>query len=144
MTGWKTTCRHISSMVKLLQGGFLRSVFVLMTGTAIAQAISYLISPFLTRLYTPEEMGDLGIYIRLIGFFSAFATLRYELAIPLPKRHTHSYLLYRLALRTSYYFLAGVSIIGLIYLTSISFAWNQSIFALITIVSTFFLIFINL
>ena len=115
-----------------------------MTGTAIAQAISYLISPILTRIYTPEEMGDLGMYIRLVGFFSAFATLRYELALPLPKHDSHSYLLYRLALRTSYYFLAGISVIGFIYLASISFAWNQTIFALITIVSTFFLVFTNL
>ena len=68
-----------------------------MSGTVIAQAISYLIAPILTRLYTTSEMGELAFYMRLIGFISAIATLRYEAALPLPKNDSHSFLLYRLA-----------------------------------------------
>ena len=78
---------------KKLNSDFLKSVLVLVSGTVLAQAIGYLVSPFLTRIYSAEEMGELGMYMRLVGFFSALATARFELAIPLPKRDNHSFLL---------------------------------------------------
>ena len=56
-----------------------------MTGTTIAQAIPLLISPLLTRLYTPENFGLLAIYMSLLSIVTVFATGRYELAIVLPK-----------------------------------------------------------
>ena len=85
---------RISSIVK---GDFFKSFTVLMSGTLIAQIIGYAIAPILTRLYTTEEMGELGFYMRLTGFIAAIATLRYEAALPLPKKDEHSFLLYRLA-----------------------------------------------
>jgi len=57
-----------------------------MTGTTIAQAIPLLISPLLTRLYTPENFGVLAIYMSLLAIVTVFSTGRYELAIVLPKR----------------------------------------------------------
>jgi len=90
---------------------FIKSLSVLLTGTLIAQAIGYLIAPILTRLYTPSEIGELGFYLRLTGFLSAIATLRYELAIPLPKNHGHSYLLYRLSLMISIIILCFIFLI---------------------------------
>lgn len=89
---------------------------ILMTGTVMAQAIGYLISPILTRIYTPEQMGDLGVYMRAISFLSALASARYELSLPLPKSDSHSYLLYRLSLRIALYTLAGSVLVSLIYL----------------------------
>lgn len=65
----------------------------------MAQAIGYLIAPILTRIYVAEEMGELAIYMRAVGFIAAAATLRYELSLPLPKRDAHSFLLYRLSFR---------------------------------------------
>lgn len=56
-----------------------------MTGTTIAQAIPVFISPILTRLYTPNDFGIAAIYMAIVMLFSSIATLRYELAIMLPK-----------------------------------------------------------
>ena len=42
-------------------------MLTLMTGTSIAQAIPIAISPILTRLYTPEEMGLLGIFLAVVA-----------------------------------------------------------------------------
>lgn len=122
----------------------MRSVVVLMTGTVMAQAISYLISPILTRIYSTEEMGDLGVYMRAVGFISALATARYELSLPLPKNDTHSYLLYRLSLRIAGYILVACTVIGIIYLFTQPYDVYQLIFVSITLVSSLFMVLINL
>lgn len=70
----------------LPRGSFVRNVAVLAGGTAAGQAIVVLASPVLTRLYTPEDFGVLAVYASLLCVLSTVATLRYELAIPLPKR----------------------------------------------------------
>jgi O-antigen/teichoic acid export membrane protein len=61
-----------------------RSIGVLAGGTAAAQVLLVLAAPLLTRLYTPEDFGVLAVYASLLTFIGVVASLRYELAIPLP------------------------------------------------------------
>ena len=63
---------------------FVRSVSVLMGGTASAQLLMVLAAPFLTRLYKPEDFGVLAVYAGLLALLAVIASLRYQLAIPLP------------------------------------------------------------
>nr|WP_274520339.1 oligosaccharide flippase family protein [Ectothiorhodospira sp. 9100] len=42
-------------------------------------------SPLLTRLYSPEDFGLLAVFAALLGILSVIASLRYQLAIPLPE-----------------------------------------------------------
>lgn len=130
--------------MKIAKSDFTRSVFILMTGTVFAQAISYLISPILTRIYSTEEMGDLGVYMRATGFIAAMATARYELSLPLPKNDSHSFLLYRLSLRIAVYILIACTAIGTVYLFTKPFDLNELYFVLITLVSSVFIVMINL
>lgn len=65
---------------------FLRSVGVMAGGTAAAQAIMLAAAPVLSRLYVPENFGLFAVYASLSGILGCFATGRYELAIPLPKK----------------------------------------------------------
>jgi teichuronic acid exporter len=130
--------------MKIKKSEFVHSVIVLMSGTVLAQALTYLISPILTRIYSTEEMGDLGIFLRAVGFISALATARYELSIPLPKNESHSFLLYRLSLQIAKYTLIACTIIGIVYLISQPFDVNQLVFVAITLVSSIFLVIINL
>jgi O-antigen/teichoic acid export membrane protein len=67
----------------LPKGNFARSVTMLAGGTALGQALVVLASPLLTRLYTPEDFGVLGVYISLLAMLVVIASWRYELAIPL-------------------------------------------------------------
>ena len=97
--------------MKIKNNEFLKSVMVLTSGTVIAQIISYLITPLLTRIYSTEEMGDLGVYMRAVGFISALATARYELSLPLPKNDKHSFILYRLSLKIASYILLACACI---------------------------------
>ncbi len=56
-----------------------------MTGTTIAQAIPVLVSPILTRLYTPEEFGVFSLFTSIVSVIYVISTGRFEIAIPLPK-----------------------------------------------------------
>lgn len=47
--------------------------------------ILILFSPILTRLYTPADFGVLAVFTSLLGILGVVASLRYELAIPLPQ-----------------------------------------------------------
>lgn len=76
----------ISTAQKVLpRNQFARSVSVLAGGTAVGQAAVVLASPLLTRLYSPEDFGLLGVYAALLLIVGVVASLRYQLAIPLPK-----------------------------------------------------------
>jgi len=44
-----------------------------------------LAAPLLTRLYSPDDFGVLTVYIGILSLLSVIASLRYELAIPLPE-----------------------------------------------------------
>jgi len=68
------------------QSKFSKNVITLMTGTTIAQAIPIVISPILTRLYTPEDFGVFSLFLSITVIFGSIANARYELAIMLPQK----------------------------------------------------------
>ncbi|AYC31459.1 lipopolysaccharide biosynthesis protein [Pseudomonas cavernae] len=80
------------------QNGFIRSVSVLVSGTAFAQALMVLVLPILTRLYTPEDFSVLAVYAALLGIISVAACLRLDVAIPMPQKDEDAANLFALAL----------------------------------------------
>ncbi len=77
---------------------FARNVSVLMGGTAAGQAILVLASPLLTRLYSPQDLGLLAVYGGLLMIIASIASLRYQIAIPLPARDDEAALIVVLSL----------------------------------------------
>jgi O-antigen/teichoic acid export membrane protein len=80
--------RAITKRLKQLllkDGGFARNVTLLTSSTALAQALTVLASPILTRLYTPKDFGILTVYTSLLSLFVVVGSWRYQLAIPLAK-----------------------------------------------------------
>lgn len=69
----------------LPRGRFARGVAVLAGSTVAAQGLVVLTSPVLTRMYTPADFGLLAGYVSVLVMFIAVASLRYDLAIPLPR-----------------------------------------------------------
>lgn len=126
------------------ESDFFRNALKLISGTMIAQIISYAISPIISRIYSIEDMGDFGLYSRIIAFISAIAMARFELSLPLPKNDSHSYLLYRLAIKIALYTFGICFIIGLIYLFVTPFSYSLLFFVIITLISSIFLILISL
>lgn len=97
------------------KGGFLRSVTVLTSGTLIAQAISYAFTPLITRLFTTDEFGEFGIFMRIVALLTAIGTARYELTLPLPKKDQHAFQLFFLSLRIATWTLMVSLVMGLLY-----------------------------
>lgn len=79
--------------MKILKSEFARNVLTLMTGNTIALAIPLLISPVLTRLYTPDDFGIFALYASLAAVLAVLATGRYEAAILLPEKEENAYTL---------------------------------------------------
>lgn len=75
---------------KYLKSEFLRNVATLMTGTALAQAVPLLISPILSRIYSPDDFGVLAMFMAVTAIIGVISTGRYELAIMLPKEDKDS------------------------------------------------------
>jgi O-antigen/teichoic acid export membrane protein len=71
----------------LARSEFVRNVTILASGTALAQVVTVLAMPLLTRLYAPAEFGAFAVLLSLLGPPALIAGLRYEVAILLPKRH---------------------------------------------------------
>lgn len=63
---------------------FARSISVLAGGTVAGQFVIVGASPLLTRLYSPDDFGLLAVFGGLLATISVIASLRYQLAIPLP------------------------------------------------------------
>lgn len=80
---------HVTLKVRvkrlLPKNKFARSVSVLAGGTAIGQLIAIIGSPVITRLYSPEDFGVLAVFASMLTILGVIASLRYQLAIPLPE-----------------------------------------------------------
>ena len=81
----------------LKRSGFSKNLITLLSGTTIAQAITLLLSPVLTRLYTPHEFGVIGTFLSIVAAIALIISLRYEIAIVLPKKEENAINLVALA-----------------------------------------------
>jgi O-antigen/teichoic acid export membrane protein len=71
---------------RLQKSEFIRHVLILMTGSGLASAITLLVSPVLTRAYTPENFGVFAAFAAVTSILGGAAALRYELAVVLPDK----------------------------------------------------------
>lgn len=65
-------------------GSFAANTLTLMVGTSIAQAIPMLVSPIITRLYSPKEYGLFALFASVGSILAVVATARYETTVMLP------------------------------------------------------------
>tara|TARA_B100002049_G_scaffold223807_1_gene194653 strand:+ start:9745 stop:11022 length:1278 start_codon:yes stop_codon:yes gene_type:complete len=76
---------------------YTKNILTLVTGTGSAQLIPIIISPILTRLYSPEDFGLIALYLSIVSIISIFATGRYEFAVMLPKLNSEVRAIIRLS-----------------------------------------------
>lgn len=60
---------------------FLRSALPLVSGTVASQAILFLFSPLLSRVFGPADFGDLANYNAWVAILAMLSNLRYEQAM---------------------------------------------------------------
>lgn len=64
-----------------LRGSFAGDTIINFAGGSLARAITLASMPFVTRIYTPADLGIWAIILTLAGFLLPLATLRYDVAI---------------------------------------------------------------
>ncbi len=117
----------------------MKSVAVLFTGTVMAQVVTYVLSPIITRQFGPDESAYLGLFLRITTLGAALATARLELAFPLEKEDHHAFGIYRFSMRFS----IGLSLLALIFLgiySSIDFSTTKELFFLLSLPAGVFLL----
>lgn len=68
-----------------LRSGFVSDVMKLISGTTLAQIISIVVMPILTRLYSPEAFGVLAIYSAIVSVVGEVSCFGYDRAVMLPE-----------------------------------------------------------
>ena len=62
---------------------FASNVAFMLAGTVLGQAASVLLSPVLTRLYTPDQFGYLSVYTAVLTILGVIGALGFDLALPI-------------------------------------------------------------
>ncbi|SFD37201.1 Membrane protein involved in the export of O-antigen and teichoic acid [Enterococcus casseliflavus] len=66
---------------KIKNSTFFKSIFQLAFGSILAQLITVLCSPFLTRIYSVEDMGMYALLLTVISIFGSVINGKYDFAI---------------------------------------------------------------
>ena len=69
----------------IIQSEFAINAITLISGTALSQFITVLITPFITRLYTPEDMGQWSLFMAVVNLIIPCSAGSYEQSVVLPK-----------------------------------------------------------
>ena len=83
---WDVIMNLVATWNRLFtKGSFAANVLTVSSGIVIAHLLVFISSPILTRLYDPKDFGMLGVYTSLLAICTTIGSLRYNIAIPLPK-----------------------------------------------------------
>jgi O-antigen/teichoic acid export membrane protein len=74
----------------LLRSELIRNTSVLITGTVLAQIVSFCLQPVIGRLFPVESFGILMDYQSIIGIITVFSALKYDDAIVIPRTNKES------------------------------------------------------
>ncbi|KPV96917.1 oligosaccharide flippase family protein [Pseudoalteromonas sp. P1-8] len=91
----------------------IKNIKRLVIGSASAKIIGIALMPLITRLYTPEDMGKAAQFVSIMLIVAPMLSLRYCLAIPLPKSNRAASILVNISLWSS--LIIAVSLIVLTF-----------------------------
>lgn len=77
--------RLLQRVARIREQKFMGHVITLMTGAVVAQAVPILLSPVLTRIYSPEDFAAFAVFMAVNTVISVVAAARYDQAIMLPR-----------------------------------------------------------
>ena len=75
---YRQLCRYARS-------SFLRHVVMLLSGASLAQVVTVVATPVLSRIYLPKHFGIAALFLSLSNIFSTAAGLHYDHTIVLPE-----------------------------------------------------------
>ena len=123
---------------KLFGRKSMRSITTLFSGSLIAQLIVVGSSPFLSRIYTDEEMGIYTLMVTVVTLFGSVACLKYEPAIVVADDDDEAYNILGLC----FFLCVGVSVLtaigyGIYLHFKPEIMESAGVFALLTVITLF-------
>ena len=115
----------MSILKKKYKSEFLKSVFTLAVGSIVAQLLVVIASPFITRLYSPAEIGMYTYFLSSSQIFIAVINGRYDMSIVMEKEEERIFPLIKLSYYICLIFSAIISFTYYIYLSEFSDKYAQ-------------------
>jgi O-antigen/teichoic acid export membrane protein len=82
----------------MIKNNFIKNIFILASGAAIAQIINLAVIPLITRQYGPYAYGLMGGFMSVVNILIPLSALSYPIAVVLPKKNKQATILVRLCL----------------------------------------------
>ncbi|WP_335432313.1 lipopolysaccharide biosynthesis protein [Bacillus sp. JJ1609] len=86
-----------------MKNSFVKSIFILATGSLFAQLLTVISAPFLTRLFSPEDLGVYTYVLSVATIFMSVINGRYDMSIVNEEREDRIYPLIKLSLIISFF-----------------------------------------
>jgi O-antigen/teichoic acid export membrane protein len=83
---------------------FLKNSGILVSGSMLGQLIIFAALPIITRIYTPEQFGEITIFMQIVSVLLVLGSFRLELGIVVEDDWKKSFTLMKLALLFSFVF----------------------------------------
>lgn len=77
---------------------YFKNFLMMLSGNTISQVIPFIIAPFITRIFSPEEFAVQANFIAIVGLIGIISAGRYDLAVVLPKEERKAQALFKLSL----------------------------------------------
>lgn len=71
--------------MKYIKTEFGKNILKLFSGEIGGRIVAFMLTPIITRLYLPDEIGVLSVFNSILAVIAPFACLKYPLAIPIVK-----------------------------------------------------------
>jgi len=104
---------------------FIKNVFKLSSSSIFSSLFIFLTLPFITSIYTVSQLGEYQLLISIITIFGVVASLKYEMAIVIPRSDVTAMNVYKLCLYILLIFSLSVGFI-LFFLNKISMVFIKS------------------
>lgn len=108
-----------------LKTDFRKNVLTLMFGVALAQIIPILITPVLTRIYSPEDFGVFALYLSIVTILASVVCARYEQAIIIEAKVNDAFLMLVISLGVCFFVSVFLFFCVLVFGSSISVLFNN-------------------
>lgn len=113
---WNKALSLNSFFISFRRGHFIRDFLSLLSGNIFSYVLLLIATPFITRLYSPQEFGAMSFISSCIVVVSLVTCLRYDQAIVLPDNKSDAYHIAFLAFFTSIVVICVFSFFLLIYI----------------------------
>jgi O-antigen/teichoic acid export membrane protein len=119
----------------IINNPFIKNIATIAMGTTLAQGITIVISPALTRLFSPDDFGVQSVFLSISMILTILFTLQYEMAIVLPKSEEKASVLKIACIKISFIFLIAALVVSclLALFGMISFSGKSASFVVVAL-----------